>query len=373
MVTPRKPSLIEKLSKKVFLFIWFFVKKTNPNTARRLLYWGITDQAFLTEVPRDPVLQTQALGKTFQNPIGISAGFDNSFKYNDELVRIGFGFSEFGTFTYHKDRDTAQTYFLPRQEAILVDSPSWPNPGIQYIQKQLIDRRRLPHIAGVSISSSLEVEDKDNKEFYTMLEQDVLRSVQLVAPYCDFITLNLSHPTMPITNLIHVPFQLASLLRTIKDHIQRHAPILTPKLVVKLPLELTDASIPLLADVFMQEGVDAVIIAGFSGSKSQKQRLGNSHMKGFVTGRPLMEPSTLLLSKFYQATKGKLPLIASGGVFTGEDAYRKICAGATLVQIHTALLFKGPDIANDINQKLALLLKQKGFKSVNEAVGSQYF
>ena len=80
MADPRKPSFIEKLSKKVFLFIWFFIKKTNPNTARRLLYWGITDQAFLTEIPRNPVLNTQALGKTFQNPIGISAGFDNSFK-----------------------------------------------------------------------------------------------------------------------------------------------------------------------------------------------------------------------------------------------------------------------------------------------------
>ena len=373
MADPRKPSFIEKLSKKVFLFIWFFIKKTNPNTARRLLYWGITDQAFLTEIPRNPVLNTQALGKTFQNPIGISAGFDNSFKYNDELVRIGFGFSEFGTFTYHKDREMEQTFFLTKQKAILVDTPSWPNPGIQYLQKQLIDRRRLPHIAGVSISSSLELEDKDNKEFYTMLEQDVLKSVQLVAPYCDFITLNLSHPSMPITNLIHMPYQLSSLLRTMKDYIQRHAPILTPKLVVKIPIETTDANIPLLADVFMQEGVDAVIIAGFSGSKSQKQRLGNSHMKGFIAGKPLMEPSTLLLSKFYLATNGKITLIASGGVFNGEDAFRKICAGATLVQIHTALLYNGPDIANDINQKLALLLKQKGFNSVNEAVGSQYF
>ncbi len=368
-----KPSFIEKLSKKIFLFIWFFIKRTNPNAARRLLYWGITDQAFLTTVPRDSVLETHALGKTFQNPIGISAGFDTTFKYNDELVRIGFGFAEFGTFTYHKDRELEQTLFLSNQKAILVDTASWPNPGLQYLQKQLIDRRRLPHIAGISISSSIETEDKDNKEFYAMIEQDIIKSIQIVAPYCDFITLNLSHPNMPISNLIHMPFQLANLLHTMKDHIERHAPILTPKLVVKIPLETTDSNIPLLTDVFLQEGVDAVIISGFSGSKSQKQRLGNSHLKGFLTGKPIMEPSTLLLNKFYQASKGKITFIASGGVFNGEDAYRKICAGATLVQIHTALLYKGPDVANEINQKLALLLRQKGFKSVNEAVGSQYF
>lgn len=369
----RKPSFVEKLSKTVFLFIWFFIKKTNPNMARRLLYWGLTDQAFLTDIPKDPVLNIDTLGKHFSNPIGISAGFDTSLKYNDELIRIGFGFAEFGTFTYRRDNSPITTHFLPKHNAILADAPGFNNPGVQAIQKALIDRRRLPHIAGVSISSAIENDDQNNKEFYTVIEQDLLKAIQPIAPYCDFITLNLSHPNLPITNLAHAPYQLEILLKTLKENISKYAPIITPKLVVKLPLDIAESNISLLSEVFLTTGVDGVIISGFTASKSQKQKIGDSHLKGYLAGHPLMNTSTYLLRKFYAATKGQIPLIASGGVFTGEDAFEKIKAGASLVLVHSALFYKGPDIANEINKKLAFLLKKNGFSSLKDAVGSDFF
>lgn len=358
----------EKITKQLFFAIWFFAKKISPDAARQLLYWGISDKALVSQPFADPSLHMETLGKTFPNPIGIAAGFDKEVKYNDELIRNGFGFGELGTFTYKPDHHSQKTHFIPDKRAIVVESESFPNNGIVNLGNKLIARRRLPHIVGVNISSSLDIDERNIGQFLEYLEQDLIHSIQHVAPYCDFITLNLSHPGMPISTLIHNPAQLGLLLRQIKQQIKKFAPIITPKLILKIPYD-GQINVQLLSDMLIEEQVDGLIVAGFSASKSIKQILPDPRVKGCIAGEPLKDPSTELLRRFYLATRGKITLIACGGVFTGRDAFEKIKAGASLIQLHSAILYEGVEIANKINRELSLILRKNGLKSVQEAVG----
>ncbi len=358
----------QKITKQIFLIIWFFAKKLSPDAARHLLYWGISDKALATTPFTDPILNVSVLGKTFSNPIGVAAGFDKEIKYNDELIRNGFSFSELGTFTYKPNHSQQKTHFIPSQKAILIDSESFPNCGIINLGNKLIARRRLPHIVGVNISSALDIDEKNVGEFLEYLQQDLINSIQHVAPYCDFITLNLSHPGMPISSLLHNPTQLGLLLRELKLQIKKFAPIITPKLILKIPYD-GQINVQLLSDVLLSEQTDGLIVSGFSASKVIKQTLPDPKIKGWISGQPLKDPSTELLRRFYMATQGKITLIAGGGVFTGYDAFEKIRAGASLIQIHSAILYEGIDVANKINRELSQILHAHKLKSIQEAVG----
>ncbi len=364
-------------TKGIYRVIWSLAKKLNPDTARHLLYWRIMDKALPNKPFTDPILEVKTLGKTFPNPIGIAAGFDKEVKYNDELIRNGFGFGELGTFTYAPDYGFQKTRFLSLKKAILIESESFPNKGITSLDKKLIDRRRWPHVVGVNISSTVSLNDRNLKEqnfdiFIEELQQDLQKTIQHVAPYCDFVTLNLSHQHTLISTLLHNPIHLADLLRFVKGRIAKFAPIVTPKLLLKVPCD-GQLNVQTLSDVLMAEQIDGLIVAGFTSSKSIKQKLPNPQVAGYVAGRPLKNQSTDLLRRFYVATHGQLTLIGSGGIFSGMDAFEKITAGASLVQIHSALLYEGPEIANKINRELCEILRSRGLNSLQEAVGMEAF
>lgn len=365
-------SPIEYFSKTSFFWVWKITKKLFPKRGRGLLYWALGDEAFLSHPVNTPILGVNALGKHFKNPIGVAAGFDVSqtLKYNDVLISLGFGFAEFGTYTLERETDPTSISFLPAKKSIIVDSRYYTNPGVKFIQRSLAERRRLPHIAGISLSSNYEPpEGKQNTDIFEKIEQDLLQAVGMVAPYCDYITINLSHATLPVINLLVSSLTLEKILVNLKERIKKQAPISLPRLLVKVPCDLPESNVKDLSEAFLSAGLDGIIVGGYASSKRERQKV-TSRLRGSITGRPLKDLSNELVQKFYQATQGKITIIACGGIFTGDDAFERIKSGATLLQLHSAILFEGPDVVNKINRKLANLLQVNGFNSVQEAVGA---
>lgn len=358
-----------------FAFLFHVFQFFSLKWGRSFLYEGLREKSIYEEAYKSPLLRTTLLGKEFPNPLGIAAGFDTVFKYNDELIQYGFGFEEFGTFTLYEKHCPHKVRFLPSQKALLVDEPFFRNGGIKFAQKELISRRHLPHIVGVNIASN-QNPDEENKEeiniIYEQIEKELVECVQRIAPYCDYIVLNLSHPLLPISSLALNPGILKQIVIHLKEIINKIAPILKTKLLLKLPLDLSADQISLICDMMLETGIDGVIIGGYSMTNRENRKMLRQRGFSYLCGKPLREETAHKVSEFYKILKGRIPIIASGGVFTGDDAFEMIQCGANLVQIHTAIIYRGPSVGRKISKRLADLLRKYKFSSVSEAVGSKF-
>ena len=355
-----------------FIVLFRTLQFLSLKAGRNFIYAGLRDKSIYEDTYKSTLLKSTLLGKEFPNPIGIAAGFDTTFKYNDELMQYCFGFEEFGTFTLYQKNSPLRVNFLSIQKGLLVDSPFFRNGGIKFAQKELIERRHLPYIAGINISSNLNPDDDDKSELnvlFEKIEKELVECVQRTAPYCDYITINLSHPHLPISSLVINLGLLKKIVLHLKDVIQKVAPILKTKLLLKVPLDLKKEQVEMLCETMLEAGVDGVIIGGYSARDRKHRGAFGYH---YLCGKPLKDDTMHMVAEFYKVLRGKIPIIASGGVFTGGDAYDMIQCGANLIQIHSAIVYRGPSVGRKINKRLADLLRKHRFKSVAEAVGSKF-
>lgn len=363
-------------SNLLFTFFWWILHKISPSFSKGLLIYGIRDGAFADKRIYDPILKSEAMGFTFKNPIGVAAGLDKRGNVIDGLIQMGFGFGEFGSYTLEREMPTKKVYYLRKDKAILVQALGYRNPGLTAIISNLIARRHLPNIVGVNITTSTRSESENIKQGTVMTyEKEFEVMAQKVAPYCDFLVLNLAHPETEFSSLISDKATILPLIKTVRNAMKISAPIQTPKLVIKLPLDMTPLETTLACNIMMEGQVDAVIVAGVQSLTKNSRKLLHDkkyYHIGMLGGAPIKDISTELVRHIYQHTMGKLPIIASGGVFTAEDAFEKIAAGATLVEIYSAIIFSGPNVVNKINKGLARILREKGFHSIKEAIGSDF-
>lgn len=357
-------------------FFWFFTKRFMPSFCRRLMVWGIKDGAFPKKRTFDPILQVNLWGKTFKNPIGVAAGVDINGDLLDSLIPLGFGFGEFGSYTLEGELPPRYVNYFPFEGAIFVQCNGYRNVGLATVLPKLIGRRYLPHIVGINIATTSKCNDDNIKEGQLMsYETEFAEMVRRVAPYCDYVVLNFSHPMLELSRMISDSGLLKAVIQEARSAIFHSAKITPPALLLKLPADMTDLEIKTLATVLIGNTVDGVIIGGaMRDTRNLKSSFSSTagKYKGQISGKPVKEKNTELIRKFYQCTEGKIPIIACGGVFSGKDAYEKICAGASLIQLHTGVIYKGPTIANSINRDLAGLLKGHGFTSIAQAVGSDF-
>lgn len=360
-----------------FLFRIFLavVRVLKPSLSHRLIIWGIKDGSFPTRKNFDPVLRVELFGKTFKNPVGVAAGFDRDCALVDRMIDIGWGFGELGSFSLEADFSLSDTRYLPGKTALLTQTLGCPNIGLRSALPKLAARRHLPNLVGISITSTSRNEEENIKEGKLMTyEQELALVASKIAPYADFIVLNLAHPNCDLYRLIAEPSIMVSLIQSLQQSIRVAAPINTPKLLIKVPADLTEIEIPQLCHYLMDVQIDGIVVAGpMNLTRHSKNVLkDNKIYRGLLSGAPLKENTIQMVTKIYQHTKGKTPIIACGGIMSGKDAFECIKAGASLVQIYTGINYKGPMLVNDINHELVKLLKQRGFKSVQEAVGSAY-
>lgn len=320
---------------------------------------------------RSPFGKLRRFGLTFSNPVGLAAGFDKDGVALDSLAALGFGFIEAGTVTYQPQpgNKRPRLFRLPLDEA-LINRAGFNNQGAREFAKR-VQRTHPDWVLGVSIGKSKLVAFEDTVA-------DYLKSFEAVYPVADYIAVNVSSPNTPRLRELQRSDQLEELLQALQECNERLADQPDGRGVLPLLVKLSPD-----LEVHELEGIVAVArrnkVAGLIATNTTIDRssLKTSRDKieacgeGGLSGAPLRRRSLQIIATLYNMTEGSLPLVGVGGIFTAEDAWEMISAGASLLQIYTGFIYEGPAIARKINDGLRRILSDKGFVSLDEAVGSR--
>jgi len=314
-------------------------------------------------------LPLTCFGLRFKNPVGLAAGFDKNGVALPGLAALGFGFIEAGTVTFHAQpgNPRPRLFRLPEDRA-LINRAGFNNEGAAAFAKR-VAAQRPDCVLGVSIGKSK----------ITPLEranEDYLASFELVYEVADYVAVNVSSPNTPQLRDVQQAEQLSSLLtvlqtrnRELQEVFKRERPL---PLLVKLSPDLNRAQLEAIVDVLVRLQVDGIIATNTTIARDHlltKSAEVAAMGEGGLSGTPLKARATQMIADLYNLTKGKIPIVGVGGIFTADDAWEKIAAGASLVQLYTGFIYRGPGIVREINHGLEHILKREGFTNLDHAVG----
>jgi dihydroorotate dehydrogenase len=318
---------------------------------------------------REPFGELRRFGLSFKNPVGLAAGFDKNGTAAQGLAALGFGFIEVGTVTHlpQPGNPRPRLFRLPLDRA-LINRQGFNNRGAAALATQLAEHRP-DCVLGINIGKSRAVAVED-------AIPDYLASFELVQHLADYVVVNVSSPNTPHLRELQRADALASLLGALQARnleLSKKSVRQTPvPLLVKIAPDLGQGELEAIVDVAGRTGMAGIIATNTTTSRAGLRtppRLVESSGEGGLSGAPLRARSTEMVAALYRLTRGKLPIIGVGGIFTAADAWEKICAGASLVQLYTGFIYQGVSVARDINDGLASILKEQGFHSLDEAVG----
>lgn len=312
------------------------------------------------------VLAGRVAGIDFPNPIGLAAGYDKNAQAPDALLRLGFGFVEMGTVTPRPQAGNPRPrIFRLIDDRAVINRLGFNNDGHDAAASRLAARRGRPGIVGINIGA--------NKDSADPVE-DYVAGVQRFHGLADYFTVNISSPNTPGLRALQRKAALEALLAAVLTAKRvRDAKTARPMpLFVKVAPDLTAEEQADIAAVSLAQGVDGLIISNTTVSRPAELKSPACREAGGLSGRPLLALSTDVLANFYRLTGGRLPLIGVGGIASAADAYRKIRAGASLVQLYTGLVYEGPDLPARIVRALGELLARDGFARVSDAVGADH-
>jgi dihydroorotate dehydrogenase len=299
-------------------------------------------------------------GLTYVNPIGLAAGFDKNGLAVEQLGNLGFGSVEIGTVTFEPQggNPKPRIFRLPQQQA-LINRLGFNNDGAAAVADRLKRFEKGNCVIGINIGRNKEIRNEDAIRNYE-------QSFDLLSPLADYVTVNVSSPNTPnLRDLQHVE-SLKKLLVSLQGRNTAGKPLL-----VKIAPDLTESDVEAIVDLCLELGVSGVIATNTTVSREGiPAEVCETIGPGGLSGKPLREMSTAVISTIYRCSKGKLPVIGVGGIFTAEDAFAKIAAGACLIQAYTGLIYHGPTFARDISIGLAKILRERGFRSFEAAIGS---
>lgn len=307
-------------------------------------------------------------GLYFSNPVGLSAGFDKNIELVPTMKTVGYGFMTGGSVTFHPCVGNPKPWFyrLPKQKSLVVHV-GLANQGVRKISVRL---QSYPPSVFIDFPLVVSVAKTNNPENCKDDEAiaDYTGSIQILKdqPTVSSIELNISCPNTYGGEPFTTPERLERLLAAV-DALECVKPIW-----IKMPINLSWKEFDALLRVIIKHRVTVVTIGNLRKDRSEisPQELPNE-VKGNLSGLPTQELSDNLIRQTYAAYGDRLTIIGVGGIFTAEDAYRKICLGASLVELITGMIFEGPQLIGQINQELVTLLKKDGFRTVAEAIGSK--
>ena len=313
--------------------------------------------AFLLPAPKDdPRLAMRVLGLDFPNPLGIAAGFDKNARTYRAMLKMGLGHAECGTVTPRPQpgNPKPRMYRLPEDGAV-INRMGFDNDGMEVIAHRLA--RRGKGIVGINIGANKDSIDRiaDYRAGFTRL-----------ATLADYVTVNISSPNTPGLRGLQSREELHRLLGTL---IEARGPAQIP-LLLKIAPDLDDASLDDIASEVLGAGIDGMIVTNTTIARPATLKSCHAGETGGLSGKPLMAPSTRILGEIRRRVGAKIVLIGVGGVASGEDAYAKIRAGASLVQLYTALVYQGGGLIPRIKRELLTCLTRDGFSCVRDAVGA---
>lgn len=334
----------------------------SPETAHNMAIWALRKNLLpKPEIITSQKLSTEVFGIKFPSPVGMAAGFDKNGDAIPGLFTQGFGFVEVGTATPkpQSGNKKPRLFRLIRDKAV-INRFGFNNKGCDYFIGNL-SRYKECGVIGANIGK--------NKETENALD-DYLYMLKHVYGLSDYITINISSPNTPNLRNLQDRKELDKLLLGItkmRRELAAESGLHIPILLKIAP----DVSSPELADItmnVMEHKIDGIIVSNTTISRDGLKS-HNRKETGGLSGKPLFEPSNKVLGEVYRLTRGSVPIIGVGGIFSGKDAYEKIKLGASLVQVYSGLVYKGFGLVNEINQYLEEKLAEDGFSSISEAVG----
>ena len=352
----------------LYTALWPLLKFIDPETAHGLAIFALKRGLVPSGGGKDdPRLRQQLWGRDFANPVGLAAGFDKNGEVTDPMLAQGFGFVEAGTITPKPQPGNPRPrLFRLVGERAIINRLGFNGDGMEAVRRNLLARRSHGPV-GVNLG-----QNADSADAFA----DYAAGARTFAGLADYLVVNVSSPNTPGLRALQSRDQLAGLLDAVKDAVAgvvvEGGPDKPPPLLLKVAPDLTEDDKRDIAEVALEKNLDGLIATNTTIERPEGLSGANRDEKGGLSGRPLFEPSTRVLADFHRLTQGRLTLIGVGGIASGADAYAKIRAGASLVQLYTALVYEGPGLASRINRDLAALLERDGFANVAEAVGADH-
>jgi len=314
--------------------------------------------------PEDPILRVRMWDLDLPNPIGLAAGFDKHCEAPAALLGLGFGFVEIGTVTPRPQpgNPKPRLFRLAADEAV-INRNGFNSEGLAVFVERLSRRDRDRGIVGANLGKNKDTTDE---------AADFVAGIEATAPLADYLVVNVSSPNTPGLRDLQGRAAMARLVAAAQAARARAIPTgaRSPPLLVKLAPDLDESGLADAASVAIETGLDGLIMGNTTISRPANLSSRERGEAGGLSGRPLMELSTRKLADLFRLTGGRIPLVGVGGVASGADAYAKIRAGASLVQLYSAMVFQGPGLAARVGRDLAACLRRDGFRSIAEAVGA---
>ncbi|MBS0518977.1 MAG: quinone-dependent dihydroorotate dehydrogenase [Proteobacteria bacterium] len=334
------------------------LSRIDAETAHGLAIAGLRTGLLPSDRRGDPSsLAIDLWGRSLPNPIGLAAGFDKNAEVPDAALGMGFGLVEIGSVTPRPQpgNPRPRVFRLPEDRGV-INRMGFPGEGLEAVLARLRQRQRTGFV-GVNVGANKDSDDR---------AADYVVCARALAPYADYLVCNVSSPNTPGLRNLQGRTQLADLLKRVQEAIAGSS----VPLVVKIAPDATDDDLDDIVGVCRELRMDGIIVGNTTLSRPPSLRAARRDETGGLSGAPLLTLSTDVLRRTAQRVERQFPLIGCGGVGSGADAYAKIRAGASLVQLYSALVYEGPPLVRRIKDELAALLARDGFTSVAQAVGA---
>ncbi|MGE4314501.1 MAG: quinone-dependent dihydroorotate dehydrogenase [Pseudobdellovibrionaceae bacterium] len=311
----------------------------------------------------ETILHTEVAGLSFVTPIGMAAGFDKDAEVIEGLFGLGFGFVEVGTVTPKPQAGNPKPrIFRDVKSSSIINRMGFPNGGLAVFKHNLLQYRQKHHHAPGPVGVNIGM----NKDQANPVE-DYITLIEELSGLASYFTVNISSPNTPGLRDLQDPQYLKPLLAKLIEarNLQEHK----RPLFVKLSPDLTDKQIDDIAPVLLDVGIDGVILTNTTLARPETLSQGFAAEKGGLSGPHVRDRSTVVIGRFFTLLRGQIPIIGVGGISSASDAYEKIAAGASLVQLYTGLVYEGPSLPTDIARDLLEMLQTYNIKNVKDAVG----
>ena len=314
----------------------------------------------VSNIKKHSSIETNIFGKKISNPIGLAAGFDKDAEVYNSLFKLGFGFVEVGTITPLKQYGNPKPrVFRLEEDEALINRLGFNNSGAEIISSRIISD--LPSgLLGINIGPNHDTKNRI---------EDYLVCIRKFYNLCDYLTINISSPNTENLRSFHNYNELDDLLNAVENEkkiLKNNIPI-----IVKISPDIDEANIETVSELLIKYNISAVIISNTTDKNRGDLKNINKLEKGGLSGKPLEKKSNILINKFYKILKGKIFIIGVGGVDSGKSAYEKIINGASLIQLYTGMVYRGPSIVAKISNELIDILKKEGIKNISEVIGTK--
>jgi len=345
----------------MFSFLRPYIFTLDPEAAHDLaiksLKFNFIPKIFF-QVEDEEMLSTELFKKQLKNPIGLAAGFDKSAEVYNSLFKFGFGFVEVGTITPKSQFGNPKPrVFRLEKDKALINRLGFNNDGIDTVSERLT-QNTPDEFLGINIGPNKDTKDK---------VLDFLECFKKLNKFASYITVNISSPNTTGLRDFHEEKLLAELLSKLLELKKKNK--ITCPVALKLSPDIEEDEITNINEIILKFKIDGVVLTNTTNQNRDNLIDPNRKETGGLSGQPLQKLSSKFIKNFYKSNKGKVPIIGVGGIDSGKSAFEKIAEGATVIQLYTGMVYKGPGVVKEIKKELIEILKKEKIKNIQQAIG----